>query len=75
MKQVLRLSKTNRLTLCVVKRQTADYCGRWDFKRERCTGKLAAGASLVQLYSGLIYRRQQLIADIVNIGSGLRLKD
>jgi dihydroorotate dehydrogenase len=27
--------------------------------------KLAAGASLVQIYSGLIYRGQQLIADIV----------
>jgi dihydroorotate dehydrogenase len=27
--------------------------------------KLAAGASLIQLYSGLIYRGQQLIADIV----------
>jgi dihydroorotate dehydrogenase len=27
--------------------------------------KLAAGASLVQVYSGLIYRGQQLIADIV----------
>jgi dihydroorotate dehydrogenase len=28
--------------------------------------KLAAGASLVQVYSGLIYRGPQLIADIVN---------
>jgi len=27
--------------------------------------KLAAGASLVQIYSGLIYRGPQLIADIV----------
>ena len=28
--------------------------------------KLAAGASLVQVYSGLIYKGPQLIADIVN---------
>jgi dihydroorotate dehydrogenase len=28
--------------------------------------KLAAGASLVQIYSGLIYRGPQLIEDIVN---------
>jgi dihydroorotate dehydrogenase len=27
--------------------------------------KLAAGASLIQVYSGLIYRGQQLIADII----------
>lgn len=33
---------------------------------ENAQEKLAAGASLIQIYSGLIYRGQQLVADIVN---------
>ena len=36
------------------------------FSAEDARQKLAAGASLLQIYSGLIYRGPQLIADVVN---------